>query len=82
MQSPAPHAAPHFLGGLVTDCREKCNETFALAINSPSWPECITKKVERPFGILPRTICVLAVNDLGLLRVQLQPAFRKPLSSA
>src|SRR4029453_12779788 len=67
------------LRGLFNDRWEEDSETFAFAINSLSGSECITKKVKRPFGILLRTICVLAVNDLGLLRVQLQLAFRKPL---
>ena len=79
MEAQGPHAAPHVLGGLVGNRWDECDEALALAIDSIAWPESVTKKVERPFGILLRTICVFAVDDLRLLRVQLQLTFRKPL---
>ncbi len=71
MQSPAPHTAPHFLGGLLANRWNECDEALALAIDSLSWTKCVPKKVERSLGMFPRPIGVLAVNNLGLLRVQL-----------
>ena len=79
MQSPTSHALPHSLGGLTAHRRKKAYEAFAVAVLRRPRPERLAEKVEAALRVFPGTICIIAVNDLGLLRVQLQSALRKPL---
>jgi hypothetical protein len=44
-----------------------------------AWPKRIAEKVEAALRIVPGATCIIAINDLGLLRVQFQSALRKPL---
>jgi transposase len=45
---------------------------------SQSRPESKAEKVEGPFWVIPRAICIFAIYNLGLLRMQLQQTLRKP----
>src|SRR6266478_8095157 len=79
MQSPTSHALSHSRGGLLAHRRKKADEAFAIAVSSRSPPKRIVEKVEAALRVVPGAICIIAINDLGLLRVQLQSALRKPL---
>src|SRR6516225_2666071 len=79
MQSPTSHAQSHSLGSLITYRREKAYEAPAVAVLCRSRPERKAEEIEAAFRVFPGTICIIAVNDFGLLRVQLKPALRKPL---
>jgi len=79
MQSPTSHALSHSLGGLIAHRRKKAYEAFAVAPLRRPRPECIAEKVEAALRVFPGTICIIAINDFGLLRLQLQSALRKPL---
>jgi len=79
MQTPAADTLPHSLGGLLADRRQKADKPYPIPVSRRSWPKRIAEKVKRPLGIATGTICVPAVDDLGLLRIELKPTFRKPL---
>jgi hypothetical protein len=71
MHSPTAHAEPHPLASRFTDRWDKCDEAFSVMVARQSWPECIAEKVERPRRVLSGPICIHAIHDLGLLRMQL-----------
>ena len=71
MHSPTAHAEPHLLASLITDGWDKCDEALSVAVARQSWPECVAEKVERLLRVVPGAICILAIHDLGLLRMQL-----------
>ena len=71
MHSPTAYAEPHPLASLFTDRWDKCDEAFSVVVARQSWPECVAEKVELLLRVLPEPICILAINDLGLLRMQL-----------
>ena len=79
MQLPAADPLSHALGGLLADRRQKANKVLPFPVDRPSWPKRIAQKVKGPLGILAPAICALAVDDLGLLRMDLKSAVRKPL---
>jgi hypothetical protein len=79
MQSPTSYAQSHSLGSLTTHRREKAYEAPAEAVLGRSRPKRIAKEIEAAFQVFPGAICIIAINDLGLLRVQLQSALRKSL---
>jgi hypothetical protein len=79
MQSPTSHAQSHSLGSLITHRREKAYEAPAVAGLRRSRPKRKAEEIEAAFRVFPGTICISAINDFGLLRVQLQSALRKPL---
>jgi hypothetical protein len=79
MQAPSAHALPHPLAGRLADRWDEADKAPAVAVLRHSRPECEAEEVEGPNRILSGAIGIFAVNDPGLLRVQLQKALRKPL---
>src|SRR3954449_8666158 len=79
MQAPPAHASTHSYTGGLADRWNEADKAFAVTVLRQSRPECEAEKVEGPNRVLSSAIGIFAVNDLGLLRVQLQTAFRKPL---
>jgi len=66
------YALAHCFGSIITHRRRKANEQVATTIHCTSWAKCIAQEVESLIGRLSVAIRVLAVHDLGLLRVQFQ----------
>src|SRR3954470_23703810 len=79
MQAPPAHALPHPLAGGLADRWDEADKAFAGAVLRQSRPEREAEKVEGPNRIGSDAIGIFAVDDPGLLRVQLQMALRKPL---
>jgi hypothetical protein len=80
MQSPTSHALSHSLGGgLVAHRRKKAYEALAVAPLRRPRPERMAEEIEAALRVFPEAISIMAINDLGLLRVQLQSAPRKPV---
>src|ERR1035437_6384838 len=69
----------HRLGCLRTDCRTETDKHFPRTVHRPTWPKSVAQKVEVLFWIIALSIGILAIHDLGLLRIEFQLAFRKPL---
>jgi len=67
-------------GSLVADCREEVEELLALSIASAARLEGVAKEVERDVFAFLSPFIILAVDDPGFLRVELQTAFRKTFS--
>src|SRR3954467_13158939 len=61
------------------DCRDETDEHFPRAIHRSSGPKGVAQKIELHFWISVLPVGILAVHDPGLLRMQFQVAFRKPL---
>jgi hypothetical protein len=79
MQAPPAHASTHSYAGGLADRWDEADKALAVAVLRQSRPEREAEKVEGPNRIGSGAIGIFAVNDLGLLRVQLQTALRKPL---
>jgi hypothetical protein len=65
----------------LTDRRAKGNEVLAPSIFSKSWPKGEPQKVEFLIGITSTPVCILAVNNLCLLRVKFQIALPQSFSN-
>ena len=78
MQLPAPNLRPYGLPRLVRNRRAEVDKVLAKAILRSSWPKRIAKKVELLVRVVASSIIILAVDDLRLLRMKLQPAFLQP----
>ena len=75
---PVPsHRGPDFLRGSPADLRAEACKVLTVPIPSPARPEGEAEKAEALLGSLPAPVRVLAVNDLRLLRMDLQPALGK-----
>ena len=73
-QPPVSDRLPDRLGGLVTDRREEAHEELPPSILGPPGPKRVAEKVELDVLMLALPVVVLAVHDLGLLRVKLKTA--------
>src|SRR3954468_6459285 len=62
------------LGGLVTDRRDEAHKELPPSILGPPGPKGVAKEVEPDVLMLAPPVVVLAVHDLGLLRVKLETA--------
>ena len=80
MHAPPSYAESYSLGGLLTHRWEEVNKALAGMVDRQSRPESKAEKVEGPFWVIPRAICIFAIYNLGLLRMQLQQTLRKPTS--
>ena len=78
MQLPAPNLRPYGLPRLVRNRRAEVDKVLAKAILRSSWPKRIAKKVELLVRVVSSSIIILAVDNLRLLRMKLQPAFLQP----
>src|SRR5437763_10357260 len=73
-QPPVSDRLPDRLGGLVADRREKAHEELPPSILGPPGPKSVAEEVELDVLMLAPPVVVLAVHDLGLLRVKLKAA--------
>jgi len=73
-QPPVSDRLPDRLGGLVTNRREEAHEELPSTILGPPGPKGVAEEVELDVLTLAPPIVVLAVHDLGLLRVKLKMA--------
>src|SRR6202171_3468404 len=62
MQSPTAHAESHAVAGLFADRWDEPDKALAVMIPRHSRPERVAEKIERPFWIFPRTICIFAID--------------------
>src|SRR5690554_1942369 len=77
---PFPGCLPHGLHGCLTDRWRKIHKhTVSFAVLYQSWPERIPQEIELRVGVLPSTLAILAVNNLGLHRMHFQTTFSKSL---
>ena len=67
--------------GILADRWNEADKAFAVAVLRQSRPEREAEKVEGPNRIGSDAISIFAVDDPGLLRVQLQTALRKRIKS-
>src|ERR1041385_1947374 len=75
MQIPAWNLRPDRFHRLVGNCRTEIDEVLPLAIFRSPWPKRIPQKIELLVRICPSSIIILAIDDLRLLRMKLQPTF-------
>jgi hypothetical protein len=80
MHSPAPHRVAHLLGCLRTDSRGKVGEVTSKAILRLARAKGKPEKVKVLLRIRSSPHTILAVDDLGLLRMYLQPTVSQALS--
>src|SRR5262249_13332724 len=73
-QPPIPDRLLARPGGLVTDRRQEAYEELPPAILGPPRPKRVAEEVELDVLMLAFPVRVLAVHDLGLLRMKLQTA--------
>src|SRR4051794_16832136 len=73
-QPPTSDRLPDRFGGLVADRREEAHEELPPSIPGPPGPKGVAEEVELDVLMLAPPVIVLAVHDLGLLRVKLETA--------
>src|SRR5712692_11825484 len=73
MQIPASNFSPNRLHRLVGNCGTEINEELSFAIFRSPRPKRVAQKIELLVGIRPSPVIILAVDDLRLLRMKLQP---------
>src|SRR4051812_41975817 len=78
-QPPLSDRLPDRLGGLVADRRQEAHEELPPSILGPPGPKSVAKEVELDVIVLASPVIVLAVHDLGLLRVKLKTALLQSL---
>jgi hypothetical protein len=78
-QPPLSDRLPDRLGGLVADRRQEAHEELPPSILGPPGPKSVAKEVELDVLMLAPPVIVLAVHDLGLLRVKLKTALLQSL---
>jgi hypothetical protein len=78
VQGPAPKRSPTVAGGLSTRRRTDVDEVCAPAILRSPGSTCVAQNVEAFIEVVPLPI-ILAVDKLGLWRMELQSTLREPL---
>src|SRR5947209_14074852 len=78
-QPPVSDRLPDRLGGLVADRWDEAHEELPPSILGPPGPKGVAKEVELDVIMLAPPVIVLAVHDLGLLRVKLKTALLQTL---
>src|ERR1700682_2279739 len=73
MQVPASNLYPNRFHRLVGNCRAEVDEELPLAILRSPRPKRVAQKIEFLVRIGPSPILILAIDDLRLLRMKLQP---------
>ena len=74
MQLPATNTVPHRLGRVGADRRGETDEQPAVAGHRPPGPKRVAQEIESLFRVVVAPVGILAVHDLGLVRVQLELA--------
>src|ERR1017187_719686 len=75
MQVPASNFYPNGFHRLVGYCRAEIDEVLASAILRSPRPKRVAQKIELLVWVRPSPIIILAIDDLRLLRMKLQPTF-------
>jgi len=78
VQSPAPNSNPDGLTRLGADGREKTDKVITRAAFSSPGSEGKPQKVKALVQAIPCPIVILAIDDLGLLRMEFQMALGQP----
>src|SRR5579883_894194 len=73
MQVPASNLLPNGFHRFIRDCRAEVDEVLPFPIFRSPWPKSIAQKIELFVRISPPPIIILAIDDLRLLRMKLQP---------
>src|SRR5712692_6756298 len=75
MQIPASNLCPNRFHRLVRNCGTEVDEELSFAILRSSRPKRVAQKIELLVRIRPSPVIILAIDDLRLLRMKLQPTF-------
>src|ERR1700693_6509968 len=73
MQIPASNFRPNRFHRFVGNCGTEIDEELSFAIFRSPRPKGITKKIELLVRVRPSPVIILAIDDLRLLRMKLQP---------
>jgi len=71
MQLPASDLLPNRFGSLVAYGRAEVDEVLAPAVLRATRAKRVAQEVEANAGVLQTPIIIFAVDDLGLLRMEL-----------
>ena len=74
---PVSDGLPDRLEGFTADCRTERDAEPIPSARQPR-PKLVAEKVELVVWEVPASVIVLAIDDFRLVRMQGQPAFRKP----
>src|SRR4051794_38916995 len=74
MQIPASHLCTDGFHRLVGNCRTEIDEELSLAILRSPRPKRIAEKIELLVPVGPSSVIILAIDNLRLFRMKLQPA--------
>src|ERR1017187_2880889 len=75
MQIPASNLLADRLPRLVGNGRAEVDEVLAKSILRPPWLKTAAQQVELLVRVSPPPVLILAIDDLRLVRMKLQPAF-------
>src|SRR5215469_8386591 len=75
MQLPASNFHPNGFHRFVRNCGTEVDEEFPLATFRSPRPKRIAEKIELLVRIAPSPIIILAIDNLRLRRMKLQPTF-------
>src|SRR6266436_4246603 len=73
MQIPASNFRPNSFHRLVGNCRTEVDEERSSAILRSPRPKRVAQKIELLVRVRPPPVIILAIDDLRLLRMKLQP---------
>src|SRR5881227_163932 len=76
-QPPVTDRRPDRLARLVTHPREEAHKELPAVVLGPPRPKRVAQEVELDMLVLALPVAVPAVDDLGLLRMKFQTAFRQ-----
>src|SRR3954453_1014892 len=76
-QPPVTNSRPDRLARLVTHPREEAHKELPSVVLGPPRPKRVAQEVELDVLVLALPVTILAVDDLGLLRMKFQTAFRQ-----
>src|SRR5208283_5230636 len=79
VKGPASDRLADRLERFVAGCRAERDADLPSPPSRQPRPECIAEEVELMVGMVPAPIIILAEDNLRLLRMKRQPAFREPL---
>jgi hypothetical protein len=78
MEFPPLHLLSDVLGGLVADCGQEAHEVFAPVVFGSPRPDFVAQEGKLLVLVISPSILILAINDFGLLEIQLQPTGCQP----
>src|SRR3990172_6403061 len=79
VQPPATHPLTHRLGRFVAHGRRKTHEEFSLAALRRPGTKRIAQEIKALFRKVAVPTCILAVNDLRLVRMKFKATLREAL---